>query len=105
MARASRHSCRGDGAHGGSGEDPQTNTQCPTGFQALATQCRLCCTGVVLTWQLLGTAAKKKFSQRARERVGGQVLMWPHRQSSVVDCAGVAGMPDLEGGHRENGAV
>lgn len=41
----------------------------------------------------------------ARERVGGQVLMWPHRQSSVVDCAGVAGMPDLEGGHRENGAV
>lgn len=45
------------------------------------------------------------FPESQRERVGGQVLMWPHRQSSVVDCAGVAGMPDLEGGHRENGTV
>ena len=33
------------------------------------------------------------------KRVVGQVIMWPHEQSSDVGSAGMAGTPVLEGGN------
>ena len=100
MARATRDSCRGDGAHGGRGHD--LVGKYPVSIRS---PCFSHSTQVVLLWSCPpladpGNCSHKAISpKRDTKRVDGQVMVWPHKQWSDVGSADMEGMPVLVGRH------